>query len=174
MLDDIAICALALALVFAAGLYLGGKHPLSAERRKLAAARAELAACKAEIAAVTPLKIQAQLLFANVKRLNYLKDRREEIDRLLRKLTVDLSDLRYRQEHDQLSTSEVSRAPSLITHWCCEKGRLGEELAIVAAELKLLELSVKEQAAALDDARSAAMVDLRLGHTEAFTTSITD
>lgn len=173
MFDDIVIRALVLGLVFAAGLYLGSKRPVYRERRNLAEVRAELAATKADINAATPLKTQAQLLAASLKRLNYLQDRRQTIERRLFKLTTDLSDLRYRQENELLSTSEASRAAGLITHWSCEKTRLGEELATVVAELKALELLVKEQSAALDDARFNAMSDLGLGHTEIVSSVIT-
>jgi len=173
MFDDILICLVALGLVFAAGLYVGSKRPVRRELRNLANVRADLAACKADIAAVTPLKTQAQLLAASTKRLASLTDRRNEIEHQLSKLTANLSDLRYRQEHGLLSTTDSSTAPGRITHWSCEKARLGEELATVVAELRALELSVKEQTAALDAARSSAMVDLGLGHTETFT-SITD
>lgn len=174
MFDDIVICVLVLGLVFAAGLHLGSKRPVYRERRNLAEARAALAAAKADIAAVTPLKIQAHQLAASLKRLTYLQDRRQTIERQLHKLTADLSDLRHRQEHNLLSTSEAPLAPGRITHWCCEKGRLGEELANVITELKALERSVKEQTAALDDARSSTMVDLGLGHAETVSPIITD
>lgn len=163
MIDTILPLAVLAALIFSAGMYLGSKRPVRREQRQLIETRSELAYVRSELSAVSPLKVRAQQLAANVKRLDWLATRRDELQNMIAKLNTDLHYLRYRQEQRLLSNTELATAPGQITHWCAERARLSDELVAVCAEYKALSQIVTEQSAALDADKEATMVALGLG-----------